>query len=104
MSKTRPRVRPRRLVAYRIWPELNTGDMVNMPPRKLLWTLSENNRWREALDRAAQLLETVAEQMNTYVQYKPEQWQANDEGIVFQDNLDEVIELQDRLDDLRSNF
>ena len=92
------------LAAFRIWPELNTDDIVNAPPRKLLWMLSEQKRWREGLDRAAQLLETVAEEMNALSRRNSDEWHVTDNGAVFQENLDEVIELQSQLDDLRSNL
>ena len=97
-------VRARRLAAYRIWPELNTGSILNTPPRKLLWMLSEQKRWREGLDRAAQLLETVAEEMAGLSERNSEEWHSTDIGAVFQENLQTVIDLQDLLDDLRSNF
>ena len=66
--------------------------------------LSEQKRWREALDRAAQLLETVAEEMNGLSQHNTDEWHTTDLGAVFQDNLQDVIDLQDQIDDLRSNF
>jgi hypothetical protein len=88
----------------RIWPELNTGNILTMRPRKSSWGLSGNNRWSEAIDRAAQLLETVAEEMLAYSGDRSNEWQCQDIGVAFQDNLADVIELQDELDDLRSNF
>ena len=104
MSKGKRRIRAKRLPSYNIWPELNTGSVLNAPPRKLLWTLSDKHRWREALDRAAQLLETVAEEMDSYSRYRSESWHSQDIGMAFQDNLKEVINLQDDLDNIRSNF
>ena len=103
-NKSKLHVPARKLAAYRIWPELNAGNILNAPPRKLLWMLSEQKRWREALDRAAQLLEAVAEEMNGLSQRNTEEWHRTDIGIIFQDNLQDVIDLQDQLDDLRSNF
>ena len=103
-NKRKLRIPARRLAAYRIWPELNTGNILDTPPRKLLWMLSEQKRWREALDRAAQLLETVAEEMNGLSQHNTDELHTTDLGAVFQDNLQDVIDLQDQIDDLRSNF
>jgi hypothetical protein len=103
-KRSEVRVQARRLAAYRIWPELQTGSILNMPPRKQLWSLPYKQRWREALDRAAQLLEVVAEQMHAYSNERSDEWHCRDLGIVFHDNLQEVIELQADLDDLRSNF
>jgi hypothetical protein len=103
-NNSKMHVRARRLAAYYIWPELNTGSILNTPPRKLLWMLSEQKRWREGLDRAAQLLETIAEEMNALSRFNSDEWHSTDIGVVFQQNLEEVIELQDQLDDLRSNF
>ena len=103
-KRSKVRVRARRLAAYRIWPELHTGSVLNMPPRKLLWALPYKQRWREALDRAAQLLEVVAEQMHAYSNERSEEWHTHDMSVVFHDNLQEVIELQADLDNLRSNF
>jgi hypothetical protein len=103
-KRSKVSVRARRLAAYRIWPELNTGSILNMPPRKQLWALPYKQRWREALDRAAQLLEVVAEQMHAYSNERSEEWHAQDSGAVFLDNLEEVIEIQADLDNLRSSF
>lgn len=103
-KRSKGHVRARRLVAYRIWPELHTGNILNMPPRKQLWAIAYKQRWREALDRAAQLLEVVAEQMHAYSSERSEEWHIQDMGVVFQDNLEEVIEIQADLDNLRSNF
>jgi len=104
MSKSKRRLRAKRISAFNIWPELNTGSILNAPPRRLLWTLSEKNRWREALDRAAQLLETVAEQMEGYSRCRTEDWHKQDIATAFHESLKEVIDLQDDLDNLRSNF
>ncbi len=104
MSRSKRRIRAKRLPAYHIWPELNTGSILNMPPRKQLWTISEKHRWREALDRAAQLLQAVAEQMQAYSNERSNEWHDQDVGAAFHDNLQEVTQLQADLDEVRSNF
>jgi hypothetical protein len=42
--------------------------------------------------------------MHAYSTERSEEWHAQDSGAVFLDNLEEVIELQADLDNLRSSF
>ena len=61
-------------------------------------------RWRQALDQAARLLQTVGDEMQRYSDNRSERWHEGLSAERFHENLSEVTELQGQLDDLRSNF
>lgn len=63
-----------------------------------------NGRWRMAIDLAARLLETVAEEMQVYSDERSEHWHEGQSAERFHESLDQVNELQTQVDDLRSSF
>ena len=56
------------------------------------------------MDRAAQLLEAVIQEMQEYAEQRSEDWHSKDLGTTFDQNIQDVIDVQPDLDDLRSNF
>jgi hypothetical protein len=61
-------------------------------------------RWRIALDRAANLLQMVSEQMQAYSDGRCEDWHEGPGAHRFHENLELINELQAHVDDLRSDF
>lgn len=57
-----------------------------------------------AVDLAARLLGTVAEEMQDYSDQRSERWHEGDTAERFHENLGQVEEIHDQLDDLKSNF
>lgn len=81
----------------------------SLPPLYLpaLCPLSQvpsKGRWRTAIDLAARLLETVAEEMQTYSDERSESWHEGESAQRFHENLDRVTDLQEQIDDLKSEF
>ena len=63
-----------------------------------------NSRWRMAVDLAARLLGTVAEEMQAYADERSDHWHEGQTAQRFLENLDGVNGLQANIDDLRSEF
>jgi hypothetical protein len=66
--------------------------------------VSPTGRWRIAVDLAARLLHTVAEQMQDYSDEQGDHWHQGHNAERIHENLDCLSDLQAQLDDLRSNF
>ncbi len=81
----------------------------SLPPLYLpaLCPLSQvpsKGRWRVAIDLAARLLDTVAEEMQAYSDERSEYWHEGESAQRFHENLDRIIDLQEQIDDLKSDF
>jgi hypothetical protein len=61
-------------------------------------------RWKMAVDLAARLLENVGEEMQDYSDQRSERWHEDETAERFHENLDQVNDLHDQLDDLKSEF
>jgi len=57
-------------------------------------------RWNMALRQAAQLLSTVAQEMEAYYEQRSETWQQSDRAAAFQDHLSAVVEAGEAINDL----
>ncbi len=57
-----------------------------------------------AIDLAGRLLQTVSEEMQAYSDARSERWHDGDSPQGFNENLDQVNELQAQLDDLKGDF
>jgi hypothetical protein len=61
-------------------------------------------QWRLSLDKAACLARLVADQMQTYSDGRLPEWYATAGAELFHECLDDLYDLEERLDDIRSNF
>jgi len=69
-----------------------------------LSTVSSTSRWKMAIDLAERLLQTVAEEMQDYSDQRSEKWRGGDVADRFHENLEQVNDIRDQLDDLKSEF
>lgn len=81
----------------------------HLPPLYLpalvpLSTVPTANRWRLAIDLAQRLMSNVAEEMQDYSDQRSERWHEGDVADRFHQNLDQVNNIKDQIDDLRSEF
>jgi len=81
----------------------------SLPPLYLpalcpLYLVPSSGRWRLAIDLAARLLQTVAEEMQAYSDERGESWHDGQSAQRFTENLDQISDLQAKIDDLRSEF
>jgi hypothetical protein len=81
----------------------------SLPPLYLpalcpLSLVPSTGRWRMAVDLATRLMQTVAEEMQTYSDERDDRWHDGHSAHRFHENLDTLADLQAQLDDLRSNF
>ena len=60
--------------------------------------------WRLSLDKAAWLMRLVADQMLRYSEERGPHWHQTVRAELFHECLHDLIELQEQLDELRSNF
>ena len=91
-----------RQAAYR-GPE-DTLPPLYLPALCPLHLVPNKGRWRIAIDLAARLLQTVAEDMQAYSDERTGQWHEGDIAQRFLENLHCLNELQGQIDDLRSEF
>ncbi|MGH9439392.1 MAG: hypothetical protein ACRD22_16255 [Terriglobia bacterium] len=75
-----------------------------LPVLRPLSLVSPTGRWRIAVDLAARLLQTVAEQMQAYSDEQGDHWHEGSSAEWIHENIDCLNDLQAQLDDLRSNF
>lgn len=93
-----------RQAAYRVRLSSASETLLALPASAGPSSMPSAARWRKALDQATLLLQTVAEEMQTYSDDRTERWREGQSGETFHETLDQVIELQAQIDDLRSNF
>ena len=93
-----------RQAAYRRRLRNASGSPLALPVAAGPSSMPSTARWRTALDMATRLLQTVAEEMQSYSDERSERWQEGQSAEAFYETLDQVNTLQDQLDDLRSNF
>jgi hypothetical protein len=86
--------------AHQAPPELG----LYLPALAPLSSMVSPGRWKSAIDLAARLLETVAEEMQAYSDQRSERWHDDDTAQRFQENLDQVCDIYGQLDDLKNNF
>jgi hypothetical protein len=67
-------------------------------------SMSSIARWRIALDRATRLLQTISEEMQNYSDEWTERWHEDQSAEYFHENIEQINDLRELLDDLRSNF
>ena len=75
-----------------------------LPALRPLWQVHSTGRWRMAVDLAARLLQSVAEDMQAYSDQRSDQWHDGASAQVFHDNLDRINDVQSLIDDLRSDL
>jgi len=93
-----------RQAAYRARLRESSQDMLALPVAARPSSMPSTARWRTALDRAARLLQTVAEEMRAYSDQRSERWHDGQSAERFHEALEQVNDLQEQIDDLRSNF
>jgi hypothetical protein len=93
-----------RQAAYRSRLRDTTNSPLDLPALASLSTVPSTGRWKMAIDLAERLLLTVAEEMQDYSDNRSERWHEGDIAQRFHENLDQVNEIRDLLDDLKSEF
>jgi hypothetical protein len=93
-----------RKTAYRSRPKEAELPPLYLPALCPLWQVPSDGRWRMAIDLAARLLESIAEEMQAHCDERCDRWHEDDGGARFVETLDEVNNLHGQLDDLRSRF
>jgi hypothetical protein len=93
-----------RQAAYRSRLREGATPPLYLPALAPLSTVPSTARWQMAIDLAERLLQTVAEEMQEYSDNRSERWHEGDVAERFQENLDQVNEIRDMLDDLKSEF
>jgi hypothetical protein len=94
----------KRQAAYRARLRDIATDPLVLPAAATITSMLSSARWRAALDQAARLLQTIGEEMQAYSDQRSERWHDTESAESFHECLDQVVELQTQLDDLRSNF
>ena len=78
--------------------------LCNTPAAAWPASMPSTARWRIALDRATQLLQTVGQEMQDYSDGRTERWREGQSAERLHENLEQINNLREQLDDLRSNF
>jgi|HubBroStandDraft_6_1064221.scaffolds.fasta_scaffold367458_2 hypothetical protein len=84
--------------------QLEAALPLYLPALCPLSLVSPTGRWRIAVDLAARLLHTVAEQMQAYSDEQDDHWHEGHSAQRIHENLDCLSNIQAQLDDLRSDF
>lgn len=90
--------------AYRARQSETANPPLYLPALAPLSTVPSTARWKMAIDLAERLLQTVADEMQDYSDQRSERWHEGDVADRFHQNLDQVNEVRDQLDDLKSEF
>ena len=93
-----------RQCAYRARLRNAPGEPLALPACAGPSSMPSTARWRKALDQASRLLQTLSEEMQSYSDYRSDDWHVGASAEQFHENLDVVNNIQGELDDLRSNF
>ena len=93
-----------RQAAYRSRQREATNPPLDLPALAPLSTVPSTARWKMAIDLAQRLLANVAEEMQDYSDRRSERWHEGYVAERFHENLDQVSEIRDLIDDLRSEF
>jgi hypothetical protein len=93
-----------RQAAYRSRLREAPTDALYLPALCPLSSVPSTARWKMAIDLAARLLGTVAEEMQDYSDQRSDRWHEGDTAERFHENLDQVEDIHSQLDDLKSNF
>lgn len=93
-----------RQAAYRLRQREATNPPLYLPALAPLSTVPSTGRWKMAIDLAERLLQTVAEEMQDYSDNRSERWHQGDVADRFHENLDQVNDIRDQIDDLKSEF
>lgn len=93
-----------RQAAYRARLRNTAEDPLALPAAAGPSSMPSSARWRTALDKAARLMQTVSQEMQAYSDQRSERWHEGESAQCFHDCLDHVVDLQEQIDDLRSNF
>ena len=93
-----------RQAAYRSRKREATSPPLYLPALCPLSTVPSTARWKMAIDLAQRLLQTVAEEMQDYSDNRSERWHDGDVAERFHENLDQVNDVRDQIDDLKSEF
>jgi len=93
-----------RQAAYRNRQSEASTPPLYLPALAPLSTVPSTGRWKMAIDLAERLLLTVSEEMQDYSDNRSERWHEGDIAQRFHENLDQVNEIRDQLDDLKSEF
>jgi len=72
-----------------------------LAPLSSVWSTA---RWKMAIDLAERLLQAVAEEMQDYSDQRSERWHDGDVAHRFHENLDQVNDIKELLDDLKSDL
>lgn len=93
-----------RQAAYRSRRREASVPPLYLPALAPLSTVPSTARWKMAIDLAERLLQTVAEEMQDYSDNRSERWHEGDVAERFHQNLDQVNDIRDQIDDLKSEF
>lgn len=93
-----------RQAAYRARLRNRDENQFSLPGAAGPSSMPSTARWRKALNQATLLLQTVGEEMQAYSDERTERWHEGQSAEIFHETMDQVVELQTQLDDLRSNF
>jgi len=93
-----------RQAAYRFRQREATFPPLHLPSLAPLSTVPSTARWKMAIDLAERLLSNVAEEMQDYSDNRTEKWHEGDVAERFHQNLDQVNDVRDQIDDLKSEF
>jgi len=93
-----------RQAAYRARLRATEGDPLALPAAAGPSSMPSTARWRNGLDKAARLMQIVGQEMQVYSDQRTERWHDGESAEHFHECLDQVVDLHEQIDDLRSNF
>jgi len=93
-----------RQAAYRSRLREVTDPPLFLPALAPLSTVPSTARWKMAIDLAERLLQTVSEEMQDYSDNRSDGWHEGEVAERFHENIDQVSDIRDQIDDLRSEF